>query len=227
MFRLVQAASCMTPSNQSMEEKTVLVVALTPLMTTLQTMCGMSKLFLPYLTVSSNARPFFGCKGISFGESGCQLWTRDKGIQASVALSGSKCLRYMPFTPVRLRSDQSCVGTGNFHAYTLQEVSSLELCQVRCIETAGCTAIDFGALGCKVWDGDIQIESKKGSICLRYGADWSSASAFKPVDGGMARACRGENETDNLDSYFTLFWAWPENSSIGACQDRCARALLF
>ena len=45
-----------------MEEKTVLVVALTPLMTTLQTMCGMSKLFLPYLTVSSNARPFLGVK---------------------------------------------------------------------------------------------------------------------------------------------------------------------
>lgn len=171
----------------------------------------------------------FGCKGISFDESGCQIWTRVEGIQASVARLGSKCLRYMPFTPLNLPgTDQACLGSqGSFQAYTLQEVPSLEICQVRCVETVGCTAVDFGALGCKVWMEDVtQTESRQGSTCLQYGVVFSDASAFKPIDGGMARACRGMNETDNLDSYFTLFWSWPENSSMSACQDRCVRALL-
>jgi len=170
----------------------------------------------------------FACKGISFDASGCQIWTRDQGIQASIALPGSKCLRYVPFTPITLPGkDQACLGTsGSFHAYTHQEISSLELCHVRCVETPGCTAVDFGALGCRVWTEDvIQTEDRKGSTCLRYGSMFSNASAFKPVNGGMDRACRGMNASDNSDSYYDLLWSWPENSSISACQDRCASAL--
>ena len=132
------------------------------------------------------------------------------------------------FTPITLPGkDQACLGTsGSFHAYTHQEISSLELCRVRCVETPGCTAVDFGALGCRVWTEDvIQTEDRKGSTCLRYGSMFSNASAFKPVNGGMDRACRGMNASDNSDSYYDLLWSWPENSSISACQDRCASAL--
>lgn len=175
-----------------------------------------------------------GCKGISFSDSAesyCQLWIRNQGIQSSVALPGSKCLRYMPFTGVNLPgADQACLGTGqgSLHAYTLEEVPSLELCRVRCVETAGCKAVDFGALGCRVWTEEIErTEHRKGSACLRHGMSiFANASAFKPVDGGTDRACRGMNESDNLDSYYTLFWSWPENSSISACQDRCVIALF-
>ena len=125
------------------------------------------------------------------------------------------------------RQRPACLGTsGSFHAYTHQEISSLELCRVRCVETPGCTAVDFGALGCRVWTEDvIQTEDRKGSTCLRYGSMFSNASAFKPVNGGMDRACRGMNASDNSDSYYDLLWSWPENSSISACQDRCASAL--
>eukprot|EP00438_Fugacium_kawagutii_P011865 Skav208120 [mRNA] locus=scaffold1223:27752:32990:- [translate_table: standard] len=165
-----------------------------------------------------------GCTAIDFGLDGCRTWTSE--IQSSVFQVRSEGCQCGPGT------DQACLGSqGSFQAYTLQEVPSLEICQVRCVETVGCTAVDFGALGCKVWmEAVTQTESRKGSTCLQYasaGAVFSDASAFKPIDGGMARACRGMNETDNLDSYFILFWSWPENSSMSACQDRCVTALLW
>ena len=175
-----------------------------------------------------------GCKGVSFTETGCQVWTRSGGIQASAAVVGSSCFRYMPFTAVNGGKDQGCRGAhpqdndaGYYHAFSRQQVPSMELCRLQCAATDGCTGVEFGALGCKVWtrfEGIQATEFVTGSTCLRFGTlnELVDASAFKPIDGGVNRACRGSNETDNLDAYYTLFWAWPENSSIQACQERCA-----
>merc|ERR1719284_772700 len=40
---------------------------------------------------------FTSCKGIEYHSSGrCEVWIRDEGIQATAAVSGYVCLRYMP-----------------------------------------------------------------------------------------------------------------------------------
>ena len=174
-----------------------------------------------------------GCKGVSFSESGCQVWIRSGGIQASAPLSSSSCFRYMPFTPVG-GNDQACRGAHSqdnnasyYQSFSPEQVPSMELCRLRCAATDGCTGVEFGALGCKVWtrfEGIQATEFVAGSLCLRFGSpnELLDAGAFRPIDGGVDHACRGRNETDNLDEYYTLFWAWPENASLQACQDRCA-----
>ena len=44
---------------------------------------------------------------------------------------------------------------------------------------------------------------------------------FRAVEGGVGRACRGRNETDNLDSHYSVHVFWPENASVEACQQLC------
>ena len=68
---------------------------------------------------------------------------------------------------------------------------------------------------------------KPGSTCLRYHMSDSLLvdCAFEPVDGGKDRACRGMNESDNLDSHYTVHLTWPENSSVESCQDLCQNTL--
>ncbi|CAE7570592.1 unnamed protein product [Symbiodinium microadriaticum] len=178
-----------------------------------------------------------GCKGVSFSIAGCQVWTRQGGI-TSTASAGSSCFRYMPFTPVNGGEDQACRGAhsqdndpSHYLSFSREQVPSIELCRLQCAATEGCTGLEFGALGCKVWtrfEGVQATETVQGSNCLRFGPpnELVDASAFKPVDGGIDRACRGSNETDNLDAYYTLFWSWPENSSMEVRTPSC-RGLEF
>ena len=180
-----------------------------------------------------------GCKGISYSLSGCQLWTRELGIQSSAPLVGSTCLRHMPFTAVNGGTDQACRGAHGgdiddsyFKAFPLDEVHSLEVCRLRCASTPNCTGVEFNALGCRVWTLLTGIQATAhipGATCMRYGKPnlVSDVAAFKPVDGATDRACRGRNETDNLDTYYVLYWTWPENSSLDACQQRCAPASVL
>ncbi|CAJ1427609.1 unnamed protein product, partial [Effrenium voratum] len=177
------------------------------------------------------------CKGLSFNTTGCQLWSHPQGIQATTSRSGSTCLRHMPFTLVNGSKDRACRGLSSsdidpsyYVAFPLSEVPSLELCRQRCafFASARCTGVEFSALGCKVWtrpQGIQATENVPGAICLRHGPlDLAlNAAAFKPADGGVGRACRGDNETDNSASHYTLFWAAPENESMSACQERCVR----
>ena len=174
-----------------------------------------------------------GCKGISFEGTDCEVWTRTGGIQASATSAGSSCMRYMPFTAVNGGEDQACRGAhaqdidpSYYEWFSLEQVPSMEHCRLQCAATDGCTGVDFGALGCRVWtrfEGIQATEFVAGSTCLRFGSpnEFSDTAAFKAVDGGVGRACRGSDENDNLDSHYSVHVFWPENSTIEACQELC------
>ena len=173
-----------------------------------------------------------GCKGVSFSIAGCQVWTRQGGI-TSTASAGSSCFRYMPFAPVNGGEDQACRGAhsqdndpSHYLSFSREQVPSIELCRLQCAATEGCTGLEFGALGCKVWtrfEGVQATETVQGSICLRFGPPnpLLGAGAFRAVEGGVGRACRGRDETDNLDSHYSVHVFWPENASVEACQQLC------
>jgi len=61
-----------------------------------------------------------------------------------------------------------------------------------------------------------------GSICVRFGSPdpLRSASAFDAVDGGLHRACRGANESDNSESHW-IFHSISEVRTLEACEMRC------
>ena len=171
------------------------------------------------------------CSGISLDSSGdCFVFSSEFSSQAS---QGSQCLSYEPFITVDGGVDGSCRGSHEddisssyYRAYSPTEVPSLERCKLQCASTPQCQGLDFSAEGCKVWtrmQGIQAVKLSPGGLCLRYGAPdpLLSASAFESMDGGMNRACRGQDESDNLDSHYSVITKWPENSSLDACQRLC------
>ena len=157
-----------------------------------------------------------GCVGISYSTAGCRVWTT--AVRASVESPGASCLRYEPFVDVNGGRDQSCRGghlydnsAFYYRSYTLAEVSSLQGCRTECVATRGCKGVDFSPLqGCKVWLRVQGIEATApalGSTCIRYGVPdpLRSADAFPGMDGGVNRACRGANESDNDEKHWIFY----------------------
>ena len=158
-----------------------------------------------------------GCKGLAYNSTSqvCQIWATN--VQASTAASGSVCLRFEPFVDVNGGRDQSCRGGHIFdnsgfyyRSYTLAQVSNLESCRVECVGTNGCKGIDWSASGCKVWlrvQGIEATAAVPGSVCVRYGVPdpLRSADAFPGMDGGINRACRGIDESDNDPQNWIFF----------------------
>eukprot|EP00438_Fugacium_kawagutii_P011864 Skav208119 [mRNA] locus=scaffold1223:25658:27340:- [translate_table: standard] len=176
------------------------------------------------------AQALSSCKGISYNESGCTVWM--VGIHGSAAKEGSTCLRFEPFIEINGGQDQSCRGAHIFDdsslhytSFSRNEVLTLEECRSKCVETSGCRGVEFNQKDCRVWlkpEGIGTTFPEVGSICIRFGSPdpLRSASAFDPVDGGLHRACRGANESDNSGSHWN-FHSITEVRTLEACQMRC------
>ena len=170
------------------------------------------------------------CKGISFNESGCVVWL--VGIQGSTASEGNTCLRFEPFIDINGGQDQSCRGAHVFDdsslhytSFSRSEVLTLGECRSKCVEISGCRGIEFNQQDCRVWlkvEGIGTTVQQVGSICLRFGSPdpFRAASAFDPVDGGLHRACRGANESDNSEAHWK-FHSISEVRTLEACEMRC------
>ena len=176
------------------------------------------------------------CAGVSLdATNNCFVFSGEFSSQAN---QGSQCVSYQPFIAADGGVDRSCRGSHEddvrssyYRAYNIAEVPTLEDCKLKCAFTEQCKGLDFSAQGCNVWTRSQGIQATKptaGARCLRYGAPdpLQSASAFENVDGGMNRACRGQDENDNLDSHYTVHTLWPENSSMDACQRLCMRTAV-
>ena len=167
------------------------------------------------------------CTGINFNNGICLVFT---GEFSSISSPGSRCSSFQPFISVDGGVDRDCRGSHendiSTEYFIVAEASTLEDCKMKCLFTSSCKGIAFSSYGCKLWtrsDGIKFSKFQSGSICLRFQLLDSLLvdSAFKPVDGGQDRACRGMNESDNLDSHYTVHLTWPENSSLGSCQNLC------
>ena len=171
------------------------------------------------------------CTGINFNNGVCHVFTGEFSSRSS---PGSKCSSFQPFISVDGGVDRDCRGAHendiSEEYFVSAEASTLEDCKLQCLSNSTCQGIAFSSGDCKIWTRSDGIKFSKyqpGSICLRYQMLDSLLAdcAFEPVDGGKDRACRGVNETDNLDSHYTVHLAWPENSSVSSCQNLCLNTL--
>ena len=169
------------------------------------------------------------CTGINFNNEICQVFT---GEFSSISSPGSRCSSFQPFISVDGGVDRDCRGSheDDVHTshYVIADAITLEDCKMQCIFHSMCKGIAFSSGNCKLWTRTRGIQASKfalGYVCLQLGVTDPlydmSVSAFKLIDGGYSRACRGQDVFDNLDSHFTVHLSWPENSSIEACQSLC------
>ncbi|CAE8711556.1 unnamed protein product [Polarella glacialis] len=175
---------------------------------------------------------FAGCKGVSYGGSGCEVWTRIEGIGATVPMVGSVCLhhgqadrRTSPdaFPAVDGGGGRACRGKtvddndpSNYVKFLKSEVGTLEKCKSLCMRTRSCKGVEFSDYGCELWTlaGGIRDSvPAPGFTCLHY---WP----FVEVDGGSNRMCRGATPGDIKSVYYTWYGssAAPSEES---CQDLC------
>jgi len=128
------------------------------------------------------------CVGIEYSTGRCEIWTRPQGIQASIQLAGFMCYRKAEsvtttatatpdgtFSGVDGGFDRACRGqnSGDNKAeyFTVASVASLDDCKQLCIQTSGCTGIEFIGSRCEVWTREDGIEATvelSGFMCLKY-----------------------------------------------------------
>jgi len=125
------------------------------------------------------------CVGVEFGEKNqrCEIWTRQQGIRATSSVSGYTCLRYLSthdstkdFQPVDGGDDRACRGLGgvadnNASYYTVQTVTSLELCKAKCRVSQSCKGVEWWEKHgrCEVWSSPIGVgKVVSGFMCLRF-----------------------------------------------------------
>ena len=164
------------------------------------------------------------CRGIEFSGTRCELWTRNDGISESVPLSGSICQPLAPF--VLLGMDRGCRGKDEMDLdsrfFTRHSVTSLETCKSMCAKRGSCKGIEFGGTYCDIWTRVSGIQATApvpGALCMRFSGQ-EATDAFGLVDGGVERACRGENVSDWSASYFEFFWT---SRSLEDCKSRCVK----
>eukprot|EP00931_Biecheleriopsis_adriatica_P035136 TRINITY_DN20237_c0_g1_i1.p1 TRINITY_DN20237_c0_g1~~TRINITY_DN20237_c0_g1_i1.p1 ORF type:complete len:578 (-),score=55.32 TRINITY_DN20237_c0_g1_i1:126-1859(-) len=97
--------------------------------------------------------------------------------------------------------DSSDNSASNYLLYT--GVGTLDDCKHKC-EEASCQGIEYHPRGrCEVWTSAIQASRDvPGYTCFRF---WrGDVGVLRAVDGGVDRACRGSDSSDNLRRYYEL-----------------------
>jgi hypothetical protein len=179
------------------------------------------------------------CTGIEFASGYCEVWTRN--IEDSMEVTGHTCLRYEPidddaglspgfdhgtFELVDGGTGKACRGANtkdNSASYfTLHDgTASLDDCKALCRVSSACTGIEFAnsLQRCEVWTHPIGATiSYPPAKCLEYTPPQSAAWELQPVDGGVGRVCRGDDESDNLASHYTMH---QDIASFDKCKALC------
>ena len=164
------------------------------------------------------------CQGVEISGSDCKVWTRASGIQTTVQLAGSICLRAgtlgVPdaFPRVDGGLDRACRGQSTsdwspsyFVYFNAAQAPTLDDCKARCLKNADCKAIDFSSNGCNVWTRPVTTSiSFSGSTCLKY-------EPFVGIDGGEKRGCFGP------PPYQIKTLTFPAGEIADQCKFECAR----
>ena len=140
-----------------------------------------------------------------------------------VRFQGYQCFRFDAFISADGFDGRACRGANiddNLGEYadvygsdSPEYDGTLAGCQRLCTTTSGCKGIEQTSSRCEVWTrpGGIRATAPvPGSLCLRY-------EPFTNVEGGVDRACRGEDPFDNWPSYYTVTSA----PSVEECKQQC------
>lgn len=186
-----------------------------------------------------------GCQGISHNqnEKRCEAWIRPRGIQATKDEEYTTCLTYVPGTWGAADGgvNRACRGANKeddkdeyFALVDGAGMKTLADCKRRCINTFGCKGIEHHPTAdeghCEIWtrsEGIEATEAADGYTCLSFESDEEAIQwpgVWTPVDGGVNRACRGENPNDDDNSYYTKHEGM-EVLSLDACRRLCVNTL--
>eukprot|EP00931_Biecheleriopsis_adriatica_P001304 TRINITY_DN10161_c0_g1_i1.p1 TRINITY_DN10161_c0_g1~~TRINITY_DN10161_c0_g1_i1.p1 ORF type:complete len:1243 (-),score=235.43 TRINITY_DN10161_c0_g1_i1:53-3733(-) len=157
-------------------------------------------------------------------------------LQRHAALSSlTETVKQLPdFEPVNGGVGQACRGrhdADNRASYytLLTGLGSLEMCQERCTSTPNCRGVEYNdASGrCEVWtEGIGATRAVSGFYCSRYtqfnNVTSGASDIFQPVDGGVGRACRGQNPEDNRKSYYRKL----TGMTLEGCKQECMQEEL-
>jgi len=141
------------------------------------------------------------CKGIEFSPGRCEVWVRPEGIQASAALAGFACYRFVDpsistttafpegaFEPVDGGKGRACRGAnrGDNQAsyYRVEAASSLSDCKTLCFMDTTCTGLEYSGGRCEVWTRSAGIEA---SISLDGYECWRKVDDDNIVTGCQAQ----------------------------------------
>ncbi|CAE7625834.1 unnamed protein product, partial [Symbiodinium sp. KB8] len=177
-----------------------------------------------YYEIMTASRDEFDNETSFFTSSDCKVWTRASGIQTTVQLAGSICLRAgtlgVPdaFPRVDGGLDRACRGQSTsdwspsyFVYFNAAQAPTLDDCKARCLKNADCKAIDFSSNGCNVWTRPVTTSiSFSGSTCLKY-------EPFVGIDGGEKRGCFGP------PPYQIKTLTFPAGEIADQCKFECAR----
>eukprot|EP00933_Yihiella_yeosuensis_P072291 TRINITY_DN80649_c0_g1_i1.p1 TRINITY_DN80649_c0_g1~~TRINITY_DN80649_c0_g1_i1.p1 ORF type:complete len:511 (-),score=64.17 TRINITY_DN80649_c0_g1_i1:568-2010(-) len=156
------------------------------------------------------------CTGVEFSNGRCELWNREIGPETKT-LAGYQCLRkndcfLMP-------SGAAIDGCGKFNAkkpcnLTCPEQYDLT-CQDRNYEVSELNSawVVKDSVMAGVWN---ELVVTTECAC----AQKSSIFRFQPVDGGMGRACRGGDPSDNSGNYYSVVGG---ATSLDACKTFCIK----
>ena len=98
--------------------------------------------------------------------------------------------------------------------YSPSVAPTLDACKDLCRRTHSCKGIEYRGW-CEVWTrpgGIDAVAPSLGAQCWQY-------RPFVHVEGGVNRACRGEDELDNWPSYYSVHGL----TGIEACKSLCVR----
>ncbi|CAL1168611.1 unnamed protein product [Cladocopium goreaui] len=146
------------------------------------------------------------CKGIEFSSGRCEVWIRPQGIQASAAVSGFMCYRFVDpsistttaypegaFAPVDGGTGRACRGAspGDNKAshYTVEAASSLTNCKTLCFHDASCKGVEYSPGRCEIWTRSAGIET---SIAL------DGYECWRKMDDGTTITSSCQAQTSQL-----------------------------
>lgn len=133
------------------------------------------------------------CKGIEFSDGRCEVWTRPEGIEASIALSGFSCYRFVDpsistttpfpdgsFEAVDGGKGRACRGANSADNkasyYSVMSASSLSACKALCYSDMTCKGLEFSGHRCEIWSHEIQA-----SVSLDNFECWRKTNGEGPL----------------------------------------------
>lgn len=108
-------------------------------------------------------------------------------------------------------------------------VETFDSCKQLCSSKPECVGIEYSGTRCEIWTRAEGIQSSialGGFQCYRKASLMMTTSTttpdvnFSPVDGGVDRACRGQDRGDNSNLYYTAMTA----TSLESCKELCIQA---
>mmetsp|Transcript_11038 Transcript_11038/g.19245 ORF Transcript_11038/g.19245 Transcript_11038/m.19245 type:complete len:230 (+) Transcript_11038:106-795(+) len=153
------------------------------------------------------------CVGVEYSGTRCELWTRLEQIQASIALQGFTCLRFLRptseclvfFEGVDGGEGRACRGSSpadnSYTYYSVRNADSMASCEAFCIGVPGCVGVEYSTEienRCEMWaipDGiqaSIQLPGFDCKRIVRWGAGCSVQGG--PVFGELTLPTTPQNK---------------------------------